>query len=42
MWRRSKLGLRFSKAEVQHLDDWMEAASAAGARASALAGGASL
>ena len=41
LWRRSKLGLRFSQAAAEHLDDWMEAASAAGARASALAGGAS-
>jgi glycerol-3-phosphate dehydrogenase len=41
LWRRSKLGLRVSKADAQRLDDWMQAASAAGARASALAGGAS-
>jgi glycerol-3-phosphate dehydrogenase len=42
LWRRSKLGLRFTQAQVEHLDDWMQAASAAGASASALAGGASL
>jgi glycerol-3-phosphate dehydrogenase len=40
LWRRSKLGLRISKAEALRLDDWMQAASAADARTSALAGAA--
>ena len=33
LWRRSKLGLRLSAAEARRLDDWMQAAGAAGARA---------
>jgi glycerol-3-phosphate dehydrogenase len=40
LWRRSKLGLRVSRAEALRLDDWMQAASAADARTSALAGAA--
>jgi glycerol-3-phosphate dehydrogenase len=40
LWRRSKLGLRLSKAEASRLDDWMAAASTADARSSALAGAA--
>lgn len=30
VWRRSKLGLRMSKAEIKLLDDWMQAERAAG------------
>ncbi len=39
LWRRSKLGLRVGPAEARRLDDWMKAASVAGARA-VVAGGA--
>jgi glycerol-3-phosphate dehydrogenase len=40
LWRRSKLGLRFSEAEASRLGEWMQAESRAGARTAAMAAGA--
>ncbi len=39
LWRRSKLGLRLSQGEAEHLDRWMQGAPLAGAQPAMASGG---